>query len=258
MLRENEASPGPRRPMLGDRDALLRAVLESPYDDAPRLILADWLDEHEEPDRAEFIRFQTGLAMRERDAGHTLLFSCKCKTCVSSISVLRRATDLLDANRQWFRVDGFGESVGVGEDDPLAWWSFVDSRGVRVGMTGTPSRGFLSAIAIDTQVFMDFAPTLFTTHPVTSVRLTDRTHGRDNDPPYGHYWSRGPYEFDVDDEDPRSLPYYLFNLLPADALGRVAPIYNYANYPSGEAANAALSLACVGYGRLLAGLPPLS
>lgn len=27
--------------------ALLRAVLESPHDDLPRLVLADWLDEHD-------------------------------------------------------------------------------------------------------------------------------------------------------------------------------------------------------------------
>jgi uncharacterized protein (TIGR02996 family) len=42
--------------------ALLRAIKETPEDDAPRLILADWLEEHGEPDRAEFIRLQCRLA----------------------------------------------------------------------------------------------------------------------------------------------------------------------------------------------------
>ncbi len=37
-------------------DALLQAVLERPGDDAPRLVYADWLDEHGESDRADFIR----------------------------------------------------------------------------------------------------------------------------------------------------------------------------------------------------------
>jgi uncharacterized protein (TIGR02996 family) len=41
-----------------DRDALLRAIIESPADDAPRLVYADWLDEHGDPVRAEFIRLQ--------------------------------------------------------------------------------------------------------------------------------------------------------------------------------------------------------
>lgn len=39
-----------------DRNALIRSILESPLDDTPRLIFADWLDEHGEAERAEFIR----------------------------------------------------------------------------------------------------------------------------------------------------------------------------------------------------------
>jgi uncharacterized protein (TIGR02996 family) len=46
---------------MSDRDALLAAIRESPRDDAPRLIYADWLDEHGEPDDAEFIRIQIEL-----------------------------------------------------------------------------------------------------------------------------------------------------------------------------------------------------
>lgn len=41
-----------------DGDALYRAILEQPDDDAPRLVWADWLDEHGDPDRAEFVRLQ--------------------------------------------------------------------------------------------------------------------------------------------------------------------------------------------------------
>jgi uncharacterized protein (TIGR02996 family) len=45
-----------------DREALLRAVCENPDDDLPRLVFADWLEEHDEPDRAEFIRLQCEMA----------------------------------------------------------------------------------------------------------------------------------------------------------------------------------------------------
>jgi uncharacterized protein (TIGR02996 family) len=38
--------------------AFQRSIFESPDDDAPRLVYADWLDEHGESDRAEFIRLQ--------------------------------------------------------------------------------------------------------------------------------------------------------------------------------------------------------
>ncbi len=47
-----------------DREALLRAVCENPDDDLPRLVFADWLDEHDEPARAEFIRVQVEFAQR--------------------------------------------------------------------------------------------------------------------------------------------------------------------------------------------------
>src|SRR3954454_1972729 len=59
-------------------EALLRAIIEAPGDDTPRLVYADWLDEHDDPARAEFIRAQCSLdkmadddprrpALRERE-----------------------------------------------------------------------------------------------------------------------------------------------------------------------------------------------
>src|SRR4051794_29950656 len=43
---------------MSDLDALLQACKDEPFDDAPRQILADWLEERGDPDRAEFIRLQ--------------------------------------------------------------------------------------------------------------------------------------------------------------------------------------------------------
>jgi uncharacterized protein (TIGR02996 family) len=43
-------------------DAFLQAVCESPEDDTPRFVYADWLDEHGRYERAEFIRVQCQLA----------------------------------------------------------------------------------------------------------------------------------------------------------------------------------------------------
>ena len=45
-----------------EADALLAAILAAPDDDAPRLVFADWLDEHHQADRAAFIRLQIELA----------------------------------------------------------------------------------------------------------------------------------------------------------------------------------------------------
>lgn len=43
--------------------AFWAAIRESPADDVPRLVYADWLEEHDEPERAEFIRIQCSLAI---------------------------------------------------------------------------------------------------------------------------------------------------------------------------------------------------
>jgi uncharacterized protein (TIGR02996 family) len=43
-------------------EGLLQAILEAPADDTPRLVFADWLDEHGQADRADFIRLQIELA----------------------------------------------------------------------------------------------------------------------------------------------------------------------------------------------------
>jgi uncharacterized protein (TIGR02996 family) len=43
---------------MSDESALLAAILAHPDEDTPRLMYADWLDEHRQPERAEFIRIQ--------------------------------------------------------------------------------------------------------------------------------------------------------------------------------------------------------
>lgn len=47
---------------MSDHAAFLRAIIDDPDEDAHRLVYADWLDDHGEPDRAEFIRLQCRLA----------------------------------------------------------------------------------------------------------------------------------------------------------------------------------------------------
>ena len=44
--------------MSPDESALLAAISADPADDTARLVYADWLDEHAQPARAEFIRVQ--------------------------------------------------------------------------------------------------------------------------------------------------------------------------------------------------------
>ena len=57
-----------------DEPALLAAVAAAPDDDTPRLVYADWLDDHDRPERAEFVRVQCRLAaMSPGDDGYAEL-----------------------------------------------------------------------------------------------------------------------------------------------------------------------------------------
>ena len=54
---------------MGIEEAFLHDILAHPDDDAPRLIYADWLDEHNDP-RGEFIRIQCALAQLSDEDPH--------------------------------------------------------------------------------------------------------------------------------------------------------------------------------------------
>jgi uncharacterized protein (TIGR02996 family) len=63
--REPKARREPRSGWINkEQKALYQTILENRNDDAPRLVYADWLDDHGESDRAEFIRVQIELAHR--------------------------------------------------------------------------------------------------------------------------------------------------------------------------------------------------
>jgi uncharacterized protein (TIGR02996 family) len=49
------------------QDAFREDILAHPEDDTPRLIFADWLDEHGQPERGEYIRVQIELARLDED-----------------------------------------------------------------------------------------------------------------------------------------------------------------------------------------------
>src|SRR5262245_36955447 len=48
---------------MSDESAFLAAIAAYPDEDTPRLAFADWLDEHDDPNRAAFIRTQLELAV---------------------------------------------------------------------------------------------------------------------------------------------------------------------------------------------------
>jgi uncharacterized protein (TIGR02996 family) len=93
-------------------EAFLADILAHPDDDAPRLILSDWLDENGQPERAEFIRVQCRLAAGVADHEQRLDLKARQRELL-----LRHGPDWLGPFRGAFAstdfVRGFVERVSA-------------------------------------------------------------------------------------------------------------------------------------------------
>ena len=210
-----------------DGEALIRSVLATPADDAPRLVYADWLEERGRAGDAEFIRVQIELArlgfdgiLHTDEQGHL-------QHAPSHIGDL--------TNRQlelW--GDGFGRpSLPTG----MANWSSYPAS--TLGTQVRVRRGFVERLTCQTDEFLSVADELFARQPVTHVRLVDRRPG---------WTGRGPMW--IHERTPIGLagiPDELWQFLSEPAVAA-------RGFATADEAEAALSWACVRYGRARAGL----
>lgn len=226
-----------------DLAALLAAVRAHPHDDTPRLVYADWLEEYgDQPARAEFIRVQCELAS---DPGRK---ECRCGACDEGNGVVcfvrqceRRLWD--SHAKQWFGDIGEATNVMLHNHHECAVHAGLGSRYDTV-----VRRGFVDEVRCDLAAFLRVAPALFAEHPVTEVRLTDR------DKVTSYWWITD----DVLDEPPGEshwLPMSFKGHFDADHWV-TRRWYESAegsfDYRTHAEATAALSAACVSYGRSVA------
>src|SRR5689334_9771824 len=129
---------------MSDRDALHRAILANPDDDTPRLVLADWLDEHgDENDRvrAKFIRVQCAAVRAEpyTTARHDL------------------------------QAQGYGLEARHGK----AWATGMEG----LAIASRFARGFVEEVTVYSKRFVAEGGKLFDVHPVRSIKFVDMTTG---------------------------------------------------------------------------------
>lgn len=146
-----------------DGDLLLKAILANPDDDTPRLVYADYLQEHGDEPRAEFIRVQVALAKWKPRciAGcHHKDRESWCRRC----RLLAREGELfaphvVATNRAWFRAAGADFPCGLTCD-----------RGAfdYLGSNGLVRRGFLEAVRCPAADWLRHADSL-TWHPEQTV-----------------------------------------------------------------------------------------
>jgi uncharacterized protein (TIGR02996 family) len=149
-------------------ESLLRAVVAAPADDVPRLVAADWLDEHDQPERAEFIRVQVELARLEAagrggwEEAH--LLRRRERTFLAPTS-LTRAMWALEACPQLVRVE-FREQATA----PL------EAMQVSGADRLTFRRGFVEIVSCTPEEWTQHGAAVRERQPIRAVYLTDHHH----------------------------------------------------------------------------------
>ena len=113
---------------MDERFALLRTIEDHPDDDMPRLVFADWLQEHGEEERAEFIRVQIELArmgLSEERRDHLRAREHHLLERKREGHWFDEAESTLEWPVSWvsFRR-GFPDGLSIKEDRPEKWPGF--------------------------------------------------------------------------------------------------------------------------------------
>ena len=252
--------------------AMLAAVCATPKDDLPRLVLADWLEEHGETERAEFIRVQCEMAKHPTclEPGHA------CDRCAE----LRRFERWwIETNRQSLQAEYKPFLVGLLRQD----WDDVDSGllfargfvaevrctladwcggacshsayGARCsyGVIPLGDASFSCPACRGTGRTAGIRPRLVREHPVERVVLTDREPHHSSDrrvPPYA--WFRGPAPAGSPmwrpPHDREVIPVNIYDLIAGYSFGGDRDLA-HKEFPTREAAEAAMSAALIAWAK---------
>jgi uncharacterized protein (TIGR02996 family) len=244
-----------------DGDNLLRAILDAPEDDAPRLVYADWLDEHAGPVACDYCG---GRDQCPKGDG-TFDEHWHCPRCDGKSNGYAERAEFIRvqcrlAQRPWTSKDMIrGHQLFAGSGPK--WWNDLPGnwRATVGGDTIETADGFVYKVR---RGFAGRGP----------VRRPPGHRGAAGGPravaartanPDGPRGSYGWWH-DASPETPSDIAYShedlpgdIWKLLPEDGrTGHRGTSPYWAWYPSNEAADTALSRACVAYGRQLAAARP--
>jgi uncharacterized protein (TIGR02996 family) len=213
-----------------DRTAFLAAIKAAPHDDAPRLVYADWLEEHGDGERAEFIRVGCESAggpnwkdcpdcngfPKVGPCGLTNYFR-DCFSCPSRYKELReRERDLLRANVNRWAAD---LPILTSPTECECKWQ----------------RGFIADLSLTAADWLQHGDAILAEHPVRSVRLTTA-------PTFAGEWTRttdGETETFTNARWP-GVMFHLPPVLPYTLVGQI-------NVPEELLADAGLRAASFGF-----------
>ena len=241
-----------------------RRVLENPEDDTVRLVFADWLDENDQSARAEFIRTQIEIA-KHPGRCDAFMYSCHelfssyadtaasgCDKCKAYAGLKIRERELLRADQNW------GPSGGNLYTEEVTSVPTIEIYAFRF------RKGWIDKAWMNTEKFVGHAEVQFSWHPITEVVLVDRkapswtmVNADDRTPTGSSWWHDvGVCQILPFDGYLHHLPNSLFvHLDEKDFISQPNPKSKF--YTNRHTATAALSRACVRYGRTQNRLPEI-
>ena len=139
---------------ISEKQAFIAAIRANYDDDLPRMVYADWLQEHDEPERAEFIRVQC------------------CNGTAADFAITTG--------------DSYGDDFHEGPRYPLFWGKAPEPESLgslaarfrdwpilsRAGEHIRYSRGFIHHISCTAEAWIRHADAILAEHPVRTVNLT--------------------------------------------------------------------------------------
>jgi len=235
--------------------AFIQAICESPFDDGPREMYADWLMERGDP-RGEFIRVQLRIAaldvelMSDEDCEHP-----NCPGCVERRALRQREQELL------FWPHGLLTEMLPTIKGLSRWdtggaygWYPDGTTGRGRDITAAFRRGFIERVECRMRDWLDHGPALVRAAPITEVRLTDKEPIVSVHQGIQYRWAQRERWRWRNRPQPEPLAHELpeewFKLLNGKPPGRW-------HYTTIDAAHADLSRAALAWARERAGLPKL-
>ncbi|VTR93228.1 leucine-rich repeat-containing protein typical subtype : Repeat-companion domain protein OS=Isosphaera pallida (strain ATCC 43644 / DSM 9630 / IS1B) GN=Isop_0392 PE=4 SV=1 [Gemmata massiliana] len=163
-----------------DEPALLATILAHPDEDTPRLMFADWLQEHNQPLRAEFVRVQVQLADLLRRMARAGLrptprarTATECKRYPELFALLARQALIWPTYGEWFPFGPLPQDHAAATCENIFNKLCVYAAVNHLPWVSLTQRGFLKAVQCPAASWLAHADAILARHPVERVRLTD-------------------------------------------------------------------------------------
>ncbi len=219
-----------------DTELLLRACRLNPGDDAPRLALADELQETGLDDVAAYIResianhYEVGAPRRKV---RSKIGSAYCKWIASLVGIASESDGFTCAGESW---------------DQIVWGGRIDTRRAVFNV----ERGLPRHVGTTAPLLMESAAQMFL-FPLTSCEVTDRKPERDDMIPDDVQWvwncTSYPQKWNTWEDYSHNVPLPLWKNLPLEPPNRYWRQLRRGTFTSRANANGALRAAAFAFGR---------